>query len=114
MAKEDDKKNIGGGGEYRYVRSTNVEVHSIYRVSAMDMIIRARILQCLGRIERIEGQRTVKTVAMWRSVFRNKRGRPQQKWRDAIITDLKDKDIMEWTIKAKNRNNWTKIIKLWT
>lgn len=108
-------RRITGGKktERGYERRSNKEIYEIYKEPTIDKIIKARRLQWLGHIERMEEGRIPKTIAYRRPTYKKKRGRPRKRWYEAVKADLEEKNIREWKIKSKNRKEWKNITKLW-
>ena len=48
-------------------------------------------MQWLGHIERIAENRTVRKTPR----YRKERGRARKRWREAVLEDLKDKEIVD-------------------
>jgi Reverse transcriptase (RNA-dependent DNA polymerase) len=96
-----------------YVRRTNREIYDLYAKPTIDMYIKARRLQWLGHIERMEDDRIPRRIAWKTPMHKRKKGRPRKRWREEVMADLREKGIQNWKAKAKNRKEWKRITKLW-
>ena len=108
-------RRIYGGkkGEMGYERRTNKEIYDLFKEPPIGEVVKARRMQWLGHLERMNEQRIVKHLAWKEPVGKKRKGRPRKKWREAVAIDLKERQITNWKEKAKDRKTWQKIIKLW-
>lgn len=108
------RKIFGGKQtEYGWERRTNEELYKLYNDTNIISYIKMRRFQWLGHLQRMGNEREVKTVAWKVPEGKRRRGRPRKRWAEAIEEDLIEKGVQDWKKKAKDRQQWRKITKLW-
>ena len=53
---------------------------------------------------------TVQKIKRWRPMSKRPIGRPETRWEDDVLEDIKSIDIGNWKEVAQNRDSWKKVV----
>jgi hypothetical protein len=67
-------------------------------------------MQWLGRVERMDETAMPKRVLKGKLYATRRIGRPRIRWLEDVIADLRRKGISGWMEKARNRDQWRRIV----
>jgi len=67
--------------------------------------IKAQTLSWFGHLRRMPEERMVKMVYKWKPMLTRPLERPNNRWKDEIINDMKKMKIKNWTSCIQDRNN---------
>jgi hypothetical protein len=93
-----------GDGTWRI--KTNDELDELIRHKNIINYIKAEILSWFGHLHRMSEERVVKRVYKWKPMLTRPLGRPNNRWEDDIINDMKKLKIKNWTSCIQDRNKW--------
>ncbi|CAH0560543.1 unnamed protein product [Brassicogethes aeneus] len=98
-------RRIFGGKkvEEGWIRRTNAEIYDIYKEPIITEVVKSRRIQWLGHLERMDDHRLVKGIGNKMAEGKRRKGRPRKKWMEEVLKDLKEKKIVGWKTKAKDR-----------
>jgi hypothetical protein len=75
---------------------TNDELDELMRHNIINHI-KAQRLSWFGRLHRMPQERTVKRAYKWKPMLTRPLGRPENRWENDIINDMKTLKIKNWT-----------------
>ncbi|PSN36364.1 hypothetical protein C0J52_22873, partial [Blattella germanica] len=90
---------------------TNSELTQVYKKPNIITLIKAKIIEWIGHVSRMDGGRSIKKIFEGKFEGRRDRGRPRLRWRDCVERDLCSLGVRNWRRKTENRNEWAIIIK---
>lgn len=93
-------------------RRMNTELYELYGEKSVGVFVKYRRLQWLGHLVRMEEGRNVKDVAWKKPEGKRKKGRPRNRWIQAVEKDLEEKRIRNWRELARDRKKWKDIASL--
>jgi AAA+ ATPase superfamily predicted ATPase len=73
--------------------------------------IKKNRLRWIGHVERMEDSRSVKKIFKGKPESRRGTSRPRKRYLDNVEDDLKQLGIRGWRRKAREREEWAKILK---
>jgi transcription termination factor 2 len=82
---------------------------SIFRIYCIVRFVKARRINWIGHVERMEDSRMPKRVMREKICTRRKRGRPKVRWVGDVQEDLLEMGIEGWRRKAQDRDPWRRI-----
>lgn len=85
----------------------------LYEIIGKEDIIRcikASRLRWIGHVERMSEDRLQKKVMNSQIIGVRKRERPRKRWLQDVEEDLKKLNVRGWKEKAKDRNDWRRIV----
>jgi len=68
--------------------------------------IKAKRIKWLGHIQRMDQARPTGKLLDWKSMGNRPVGRPEQRWQEGVMEDLKKVKIKNWKETAKDRRTW--------
>jgi hypothetical protein len=74
-------------------------------------MIKISRLKYLGHIARMEDNAPCKKITFSQREDSRKKGRPQLRWPDSVLKDLKILTVRVWCRSGQDRDLWSKIIK---
>jgi len=84
---------------------TNDELDELIRHKNIINHIKAQTLSWFGHLRRMPEERMVKMVYKWKPMLTRPLERPNNRWKDEIINDMKKMKIKNWTSCIQDRNN---------
>ena len=63
----------------------------------------------LGHVESMAEDNIVQKIKRWRPMSKRPIGRPETRWEDDVLEDIKSIDIGNWKEVAQNRDSWKKV-----
>ena len=89
---------------------TNEELYTLYEDPTVVAEIKRGRLRWAGHLERMTDGRAARTVHHQRPRGKRLRGRPRQRWLEAIESDLQNLGVRAWRRKARDRPEWKEVV----
>jgi hypothetical protein len=67
-------------------------------------------LSWLGHAERMADDNNVKKIKRWKPMSKRPIGRPNTRWEDEVLEDIKSMKVCDWTNVAQSRDRWKKVV----
>ena len=55
----------------------------------------------VGHLDRMEETKTVRKIMEWNTIGMRSKGRPKNRWKDKVLSDLNKLKVKNWTISLK-------------
>jgi hypothetical protein len=72
--------------------------------------ITAQRIKRLGHLNRMEETKTVKKITEWNAIGKSYKGRPKNRWKYEVLSDLKTLKVKKWTYLVKDRKACCKLV----
>jgi len=82
--------------------NANQELDEIIKCKNIINFIRAKRLNWLGHIERMQGTTMVKAIYSWKPISRRPIGRPKTRWVDDVRKDIQKLKVPNWKSLAQD------------
>jgi hypothetical protein len=53
---------------------------------------------------------TVQNIKRWKPVAKRPIGRPETRWEDDVLEDIRSMNVRTWEKAAQNRDRWKKVV----
>ena len=90
---------------------TNEELYTLYKDPTVVAEIKKGRLRWAGHLERMTEGRAARTAHHQRPKGKRLRGRPRQRWLEAVEADLQKLGVRAWRRKARDRPEWKEVVK---
>ena len=106
-------RRIYGGVKERDVWRirNNKEINIILESQDIVKLIKAERLRWLGHIWRMREDRTPNVIYRTKMEGKRRPGRPRNRWGDETQSDLDKMKIINWKIKAQDRERWRELVR---
>jgi hypothetical protein len=84
---------------------TNEEIYLLIKHADIIRYIEAQKIRWIGHIARMDKERTVKRITVWRQIA-VRIGTPRLRWEDDVRADLRNMKIQNWSKLAMDRGAW--------
>ena len=95
-------------GEWR--RRHNDELQTIYGDENIVRYIKANRIRWAGHVLRSSDERLLNATFWERPDGKRSVGRPRNRWKDAVASDLRKMGVQQWEIAAQDRQQWREIV----
>ena len=89
---------------------TNEEIYALYEDPTIVAEIKKGRLRWAGHVERMAKDRATRIVYHQRPRGKRLRGRPRQRWLEAVEADLQELGVRAWRRKASDRPEWKAVV----
>jgi hypothetical protein len=89
---------------------TNQEIHGILKGQNIIGFIKKQRLNWLGHVERMTENNIVQKIKRWKPMSKRPIGRPETRWEDDVLEDIKSINIRNWKKVVQNRDSWKKVV----
>jgi len=96
--------------EKSYIIFFIAKIELLFRHAAIVRYTRAQRIRRIGRIVKMDKERTVKRITEWRTNAVRRIGTPRLRWEDDIREDLGKMKVHNWSKMAMDRDAWRRIV----
>jgi len=89
---------------------TNQEINDTLKGQNIIGFIKKQRLNSLGHVEQMAKNNNVQKIKRWKPTSKRPIGRPNTRWEDDILEDIKRINIRNWKKVAQNRDSWKKVV----
>jgi hypothetical protein len=72
--------------------------------------IGAQRIKWWGNLNKMEKTKTVRKIMAWNPIGMRYKVRPENRWKDGVISGLKKLKVKNWTCLVKDRNAWYELV----
>jgi len=89
---------------------TDQEINGIWKGQNVIGVIEKQRLNWLGHVERMAEDNIVQKIKRWKPMAKRAIGRPETRWEDDVLKDIKSINISNRKKVAQNRDIWKKVV----
>jgi len=84
----------------------SMEIDKLIAVADIVRFIKAQRIKWLGHVQRVDQARPTRKLLDWKPMGTRLVGRPNERWQEDIMEDLKKLKIKNWNETSKDRTTW--------
>jgi hypothetical protein len=89
---------------------TNQEISDMLKGRNIIGFIKKQRLNWLDHVERMAEDNNVQIIKRWKPMSKRPIGRPNTRWENDVLEDIRDMNARNWKKIAQNRDSWKKAV----
>jgi hypothetical protein len=86
--------------------TNNDELQELMKGEGTVKYITAERVKWWGHLNRMEKTKTVRMITEWDPVGMRSKGRPRNRWKNAVLSNLEKSNFKNWTYLVEDKNSW--------